>query len=39
MAINSGSLNTHLLGLGRVYFFLPGSGFGPLFLALFGSGK
>ena len=27
------------LGLGRVYFFLPGSGFGPLFLARFGSGK
>ena len=28
-----------LLGLGRVYFFLPGLGFGPLFLARFGSGK
>ena len=24
------------VGLGRVYFFLPGSGFGPLFLARFG---
>ena len=27
------------VGLGRVYIFLPGSGFGPLFLARFGSGK
>ena len=28
-----------MLGLGRVYFFQPGSGFGPYFLARFGSGK
>ena len=27
------------VGLGRVYFFEPGSGFGPYFLARFGSGK
>ena len=27
------------IGLGRVYFFQPGSGFGPYFLARFGSGK
>ena len=32
-------IKIQLLGLGRLYFFQPSSGFGPCFLAWFGSGK
>ena len=34
-----GDIFSRLVGLGRVYYFQPGSGFRPCFLARFSSGK